>query len=862
MPETHRAEIHIPDHDVLRKIGGGSYGEVWMARGVTGALRAVKVVWREDFEDERGFEREFEGILKFEPISRDNPGMVDVLHVGRSDDEHFPFYYYVMELGDDIEKGRDIHPVEYEARTLRSDLLAAGGKPLDISFCLDVGLRLSAALVHLHEKDLAHRDIKPANVIFVDGKAKLADVGLVADRGQQTFVGTEGFVPPEGPGSSQADVYSLGKVLYEMSTGKDRLQFPELPDELPAGSDRKQWLALNQVICNVCEPKLSKRTIHTAAELHNALSKIQQGKKVRQQRTLGFKRGLLLLMLLGILGGLYYYKPWQELAPVSVRNGGVADTGGVVSKYKHKECQVQFISNPSGAKVFINGKAVYLDGEDSQEETPTRLRAYKPGEKVVYRFEKPGYRPFEKEYVIPDQEVAWFYPELATFLPPKKYKVWVDPIGVEYQPRDGFHESSYIQLSNYKKFLKSKPKVGAYEVEDYSERGKKVKIVFIGRNAAQQYAQWIERKAKESGLLEENYYVTYVQNKSLLLGAADKLDARKAKKLFATHCVVKKIPYASLRITSMPAGAKVYVGGVWKGVTPMELEKLRPGEIDVEVRLDGYKLHRESLSLSDNEDRSLQVQLKKNNGVIMGRKWVNGMKVPMVPLKEGVMAAVWEVRVKDYAEFTRATGHRQPKDPQFPQTPDEPVVGVSKSDAQAFCKWLTERERAQDRIGPDHQYRLPTDLEWSLFCGVQEDESKSPVARYGAAQHDPRRRDDYPWGNDFPPRRKVANLADITAAKAVDMGLEDIIRGYNDGYENTSKVGSFPANALGMYDISGNVFEWIEEDYNAKLDFARGGSWATHHKKFLKTWCRYPTTKGFRDNYLGFRYVLVETSEN
>ena len=234
-----RSEITIPDHEVLRKIGGGAYGEVWMARGVTGALRAVKIVWREDFEDERGFEREFEGILKFEPISRDHPGMVNILHVGRGDDEECPFYYYVMELGDDIRKGREIHPVEYEARTLRSDLKSSEGRPLEIGFCLDTGQRLADALSHLHDKDLAHRDIKPANVIFVDGKAKLADIGLVASRGQQTFVGTEGFVPPEGPGSGQADVYSLGKVLYEMATGKDRLQFPELPDELPTNTNRK-----------------------------------------------------------------------------------------------------------------------------------------------------------------------------------------------------------------------------------------------------------------------------------------------------------------------------------------------------------------------------------------------------------------------------------------------------------------------------------------------------------------------------------------------------------------------------------------------------------------------------------------------
>ena len=131
---------------------------------------------------------------------------------------------------------------------------------------INVGLRLAEALAHLHGKGLAHRDIKPSNIIFVGGKAKLADIGLVAARGQRTFVGTEGFVPPEGPGSARADIYGLGKVLYEMATGKDRLQFPELPDELPEETNKKRWLALNQVICDICEPRVSRRLISTAPE--------------------------------------------------------------------------------------------------------------------------------------------------------------------------------------------------------------------------------------------------------------------------------------------------------------------------------------------------------------------------------------------------------------------------------------------------------------------------------------------------------------------------------------------------------------------------------------------------------------------
>jgi hypothetical protein len=72
---------HIPDHELLRRIGGGSYGEVWLARNALGAYRAVKIVRRESFDHDRPFEREFAGVQKFEPISRQHEGLVDLLQV-------------------------------------------------------------------------------------------------------------------------------------------------------------------------------------------------------------------------------------------------------------------------------------------------------------------------------------------------------------------------------------------------------------------------------------------------------------------------------------------------------------------------------------------------------------------------------------------------------------------------------------------------------------------------------------------------------------------------------------------------------------------------------------------------------------
>lgn len=79
------APPHIPDHELIRRIGQGAYGEVWLARNALGTWRAVKIVYRDNFKDARPYEREFAGIRRFEPISRSSEGFVDILHVGRFD---------------------------------------------------------------------------------------------------------------------------------------------------------------------------------------------------------------------------------------------------------------------------------------------------------------------------------------------------------------------------------------------------------------------------------------------------------------------------------------------------------------------------------------------------------------------------------------------------------------------------------------------------------------------------------------------------------------------------------------------------------------------------------------------------------
>src|SRR5690606_37745610 len=89
----------IPDHRSGRPIGRGSYGEVGLAITAFETLRAVKGVRRAEFADPAPYQRELAGIRKFEPVSRNHPGLIDILHVGTAPDESW--FYYVMEAADD-----------------------------------------------------------------------------------------------------------------------------------------------------------------------------------------------------------------------------------------------------------------------------------------------------------------------------------------------------------------------------------------------------------------------------------------------------------------------------------------------------------------------------------------------------------------------------------------------------------------------------------------------------------------------------------------------------------------------------------------------------------------------------------------
>lgn len=225
-----------------------------------------------------------------------------------------------------------------------------------------------------------------------------------------------------------------------------------------------------------------------------------------------------------------------------------------------------------------------------------------------------------------------------------------------------------------------------------------------------------------------------------------------------------------------------------------------------------------------------------------------GMRFVPVP-GTPVWFCVWETRVRDYQVFVNATQRFWEKT-SFPQGPTHPAVNVSWDDAQAFCQWLTAKERAAGQLKPGQKYRLPTDLEWSAALGLRNERGADPHERGNASPAV------FPWGKTWPPPAQAGNYCDRQAASRHTDWL--VIPGYDDGYAETAPVGSYKPNDYGLYDLGGNAWEWCEDwcDGEQTRRVLRGASWYDYDRESLSAACRNSAAANSRFSNRGFRVVV------
>jgi formylglycine-generating enzyme required for sulfatase activity len=223
----------------------------------------------------------------------------------------------------------------------------------------------------------------------------------------------------------------------------------------------------------------------------------------------------------------------------------------------------------------------------------------------------------------------------------------------------------------------------------------------------------------------------------------------------------------------------------------------------------------------------------------------------------------YEVTRGEFAAFVEATGYqagmscwgwdtdgvlrdapgRTWRNAGFEQTDRDPVMCVNWDDAKAYVAWMSKVT--------GKAYRLPSEAEWEYAARAGSKET-----RY--------------WGDKLESSCQYGNFADLAGATALGWDkAEGKVFQCNDGHVYTAPVGSFKPNAFGLYDMLGNVWEWVEDCYTTLPDGAptdgrpivtdacterllRGGSWY-NSPWLVRSAFRYYGSGGVRSRSVGFR---------
>ncbi|WP_446830787.1 formylglycine-generating enzyme family protein [Candidatus Foliamicus sp.] len=234
----------------------------------------------------------------------------------------------------------------------------------------------------------------------------------------------------------------------------------------------------------------------------------------------------------------------------------------------------------------------------------------------------------------------------------------------------------------------------------------------------------------------------------------------------------------------------------------------------------------------------------------------------------------YEITNAQYQAFTSATGYEMEPgcrgyigdewamDPEAHWTdlrlgqewqPEHPVACVSWLDARAYVAWLSETS--------GQTYRLPSEAEWEY------------AARAGSGEF-------YPWGEDPHQGCTYANMYDISTDAVHNFGWPRV--NCDDGFSTLAPVGRFQANGFGLHDVTGNLWEWVEDCYEVLYSDAmpvdgsaygpppgqcdnrsvRGGSWLTNYP-WQRVTFRGRDPETVRYSFFGFRVArsLAESEQ-
>jgi len=308
--------MEIDGYRLVRQIGQGGFGSVWLCRSeTTQSYHALKWV----AGDAGHFEQD--ALVRFREISQRlrSPNLIAIEHINRLPSA----LIYTLPLADGT--GAD-DPTDAAWRPLTlADLLETRRVPwFSSAEILSFILPIIHATAALNEAGLVHRDIKPANILFFGGVPCLADIGLLSkDTTSLTQRGTPGFLPPSWylESSGQPDMWGLATTLYSLLTGnhpdkmgRSGFLWPPGGKESLSAADQAEWRRLHSVILRATHENAQERFLDFRA-LASAVEGRSQPDRRKLPRT--WVIGAVVFVVATVLAWLIFGNRPKEIPPAA-----------------------------------------------------------------------------------------------------------------------------------------------------------------------------------------------------------------------------------------------------------------------------------------------------------------------------------------------------------------------------------------------------------------------------------------------------------------------------------------------------------------------------------------------------------------
>ncbi|HFC29445.1 MAG TPA: hypothetical protein ENJ44_00200, partial [Oceanospirillales bacterium] len=665
-------------------------------------------------------------------------------------------------------------------------------------------------LAFAHNRGVIHRDIKPENLLFDKfGNIVIADFGIAISKEgsrmtkEHQIVGSAQYMSPEQARSlkvgAHSDIYSLGIVIYERLTGSVPFDSDDSisilvnhvsmePPKLPA--KMRHW----QELIDKCLAKSPKDRFADMLELKKAIQNIPTNSIQRTsdtiQRVLNDEKGKHLKWFVPLLLIIMLF----SLFEVFTSDNENSDKQAIIVQQDSKEPknvatndrQTTTETKNQDSAIINQEAALQATQQQNHEATEAVVVPQEPTKSTldqVLESDAENSTDFiaeEENHTLDEENLA--ETDVVPAENSELSQTTENPLLVEETSQDGKMTteendnddaiSTEIDVTNEQLKVAELLKKANQNVKKYRLSRP------VNDNATDQFLQVLalDEKNKDARNGLERIGGKYYQ---LVLSALRKSDYNKALKYSLSFDKFnKKIAFSNKNLQPQKKEILKQIAKI--DLTPKSFTTAKLDTLGRIVAL--YEPEHPLLA-------EYKKVAKQKDGPQIGEKIVDSLGVESVIITPKLAAMTHEVTKEEYAEFANLT-HRQASKckhigggvslsfsrktwnkPYFPQTLQHPVVCVTADDAKAFAIWLSQKTGAN--------YRLPNKSEWLLLAANDK--------------------------NSF----EACKTANVAASEALKIRNKQTKYSCKDNYKFTAPVASFKQNKLGIYDIQGNVSEWL-----------------------------------------------------